>query len=298
VADWTAFWAVAGLVLFLVLGLAWLTSGAIGGGRSESRGSDDRRSRNGAPSGRARSHRNDPIPLDSFDDGSVAASREAGGPLAVGRGADRSVPDSSVPSVGSIPTSTLFANVLLTHGGLGLVLLGAAALAGIPAAALGVEGTAWSTGWPALLGGLAFGTGLATANVGLAATLDRIGVEHTEDLRAALAPESGAGWALLFVGVLPLVAVFEELLFRAVLIGGAEAATGLSPWLFVALSSVAFALGHGIQGKSGIAVTGLLGGVLGVGYVLTNSLLLVSVAHYVVNAVEFLLKEWLGVDFG
>jgi membrane protease YdiL (CAAX protease family) len=82
------------------------------------------------------------------------------------------------------------------------------------------------------------------------------------------------------------------------LIGGAAAATGLAPWPFVVLSSVAFALGHGIQGKSGIAVTGLLGGVLGVGYVLTNSLLLVVIAHYVVNAVEFLLKEWLGVDVG
>jgi membrane protease YdiL (CAAX protease family) len=238
------------------------------------------------------------VPLDSFDDGSIASSRSGGATLVDGRTGERAVGVEGLPTVGSISTATLFANVLLTHGGLGLVLVGAAVLTGIPAAALGVGASPWSTGWPALLGGVAFGVALAAANVGLAAWLDRIGVGHSEDLRAALAPESGPGWALLLVGVLPLVAGFEELLFRAVLIGGAAAATGLAPWPFVVLSSVAFALGHGIQGKSGIAVTGLLGGVLGVGYVLTNSLLLVVIAHYVVNAVEFLLKEWLGVDVG
>ncbi|AGN00329.1 putative metal-dependent membrane protease [Salinarchaeum sp. Harcht-Bsk1] len=194
----------------------------------------------------------------------------------------------------SIPTAALLANVLLTHGGLGLLVLGAAALTGIPAATLGVDGSAWSTGALAVGGGLAFGGALAALNVALAASLDRIGVDYSEALRAALAPDSALGWGVLLLLILPLVAGFEELLFRAVLIGGAAAATGLSPWLFVVLSSIAFALGHGVQGKGGIAVTGLLGGVLGVAFVLTNSLVLVVIAHYVVNAVEFLLKEWLG----
>ena len=94
--------------------------------------------------------------------------------------------------------------------------------------------------------------------------------------------------------MLPVIAAFEELLFRAALVGGFAAGFGVSPWPLAVLSSAAFAAGHGAQGRLGVAVTGLLGFVLAAAFVLTESLLVVVVAHYVVNAVEFGLAEGLG----
>jgi membrane protease YdiL (CAAX protease family) len=64
----------------------------------------------------------------------------------------------------------------------------------------------------------------------------------------------------------------------------------------VPLAAAAFGLGHGAQGRVGIAVTGALGVALGALFVLTNSLLAVVVAHYVVNALELTVHEGLGID--
>ena len=59
-------------------------------------------------------------------------------------------------------------------------------------------------------------------------------------------------------------------------------------WTVLAVaSSVAFAAGHGAQGRLGIAATGVLGFVLAAVFVATESLLVVVVAHYIINAVEF-----------
>jgi membrane protease YdiL (CAAX protease family) len=63
----------------------------------------------------------------------------------------------------------------------------------------------------------------------------------------------------------------------------------------VAVSSVAFALGHGAQGRVGVVVTGALGAGLGALFVLTDSLLAVVVAHYLVNALELVVHAGLGV---
>jgi membrane protease YdiL (CAAX protease family) len=79
-----------------------------------------------------------------------------------------------------------------------------------------------------------------------------------------------------------------------VLVGGFAAGFGLSPWPLAVLSSVAFALGHGAQGPLGMVVTGLLGFALAAAFVLTGSLLAVVVAHYLVNALEFLGAEYRG----
>lgn len=357
-ADWTAFGAVAGLVLVLVLGLARVTTAALTGG-------SEARSRRRAASGRAASSRSDagssagreakpPGTTSSAggraqhershrrpaDGGAAAESahdatrEELRGGQVDGAGVtrrrseenvDRSLDDESVRgSVGeetvdgssgeetadeidrserrdrvrlpSVSTPALLGNVVVTHGALAAVIAGAAAMTDVPAAALGVTEAAWSTGGPALLGGLGLGLALALSNGAAAANLDRLGIEHSDALRAALAPSSRTGWAVLLAVILPLVAVFEELLFRGVLVGAAAAATGVSQWVFVVPASVAFAAGHGLQGRGGVLVTGVLGGVLAVAFVLTDSLLVVVVAHYVVNAAEFLLHEWLEVD--
>jgi membrane protease YdiL (CAAX protease family) len=63
-----------------------------------------------------------------------------------------------------------------------------------------------------------------------------------------------------------------------------------------ACSSVAFAFGHGAQGRAGIVVTGALGFVLAAAFVVTGSLVTVVVAHYLVNALEFVVNEGYSSD--
>jgi membrane protease YdiL (CAAX protease family) len=207
---------------------------------------------------------------------------------------ERPAPDRRGP--GELSTSALLANVALTQGLFGAVVLGGAAFYDIPAAALGVTGDPWNTGVPALALGAAFGLGLWLANDLGASLADAAGASYDEELRSMLAPDSRAGWAVLLCVVLPIIAGVEEFLFRAAAIGVPAAGFGVSPWALAVLSSVLFALGHGAQGRLGIAVTGTLGFVLAAGYVLSGSLLVVVVAHYVVNALEFLVHEWAGID--
>ncbi len=102
--------------------------------------------------------------------------------------------------------------------------------------------------------------------------------------------------------MLPTVALFEEFLFRAVLVGAfsaGAAALGVpaSPWLLAVLSSVAFALGHGAQGRAGVVATGTLGFVLAAAFLLTGSFVVVAVAHYLVNALTFVVHEGVGVEW-
>ena len=91
-----------------------------------------------------------------------------------------------------------------------------------------------------------------------------------------------------------MIALVEEFLFRAAAVGAASSLAG-GAWALAAVSSLAFALGHGAQGRAGVAVTGALGFVLAAGFILSGSFLVVVVAHYVVNALEFLAHEWLSL---
>lgn len=187
----------------------------------------------------------------------------------------------------SLPKRELFANVALTQGVVGAVLVGSAWWAAVPAAALGVDRTAGSIGVEAVALGAGIGVILYAINAAAAVGLDRIGIGFDETLRELLAPETAREWVVLLVVVLPTVALFEELLFRAALIGAISTGFELSPWLLAVLSSVAFGLGHGLQGPGGVLVTGALGFVLAAVFIHTGSLLVVVVAHYIINAAEF-----------
>lgn len=220
----------------------------------------------------------------------TATARRSGGTT---RETAVETPDSNDDlDLSSLSTTELLANVTVSQGLFGALLLGGAVYFEIPAGALGIE---FTSGY--LVAGITLGVGcgivLAIGNE-LASTLaERSGFDHDEALRELLAPETTRGWVGLLVVVLPVIAVFEELLFRAALIGVLSAGFDVSPWLLVVVSSAAFALGHGIQGSVGIVVTGLLGLVLGATFILTGNLLVVVVAHYLVNAVEFVLHEGL-----
>ncbi|WP_135805343.1 CPBP family intramembrane glutamic endopeptidase [Halorussus marinus] len=202
------------------------------------------------------------------------------------------------PAADALSTGALLANVAVSQGFFGVVVIGAAWFASIPPADLGVAvGDPWSVGPPALAAGAAVGVALYVANELSASVLDSTGVDYSESLRAHLAPETLRGWAVLLGVVLPIIAGFEELLFRAALVGAFAAGFGVSPWALAIASSVAFAVGHGAQGPGGVAVTGVLGFALAAAFVLTGSLLVVVVAHYLINALEFVIHEGLGVEW-
>ncbi|MFB6304002.1 MAG: lysostaphin resistance A-like protein [Haloferacaceae archaeon] len=211
---------------------------------------------------------------------------------------ERSGPPSSgpPPTAGPPSTGVLLANVALSQGVLGTLLVAGAWYTGVPPAALGAGAASLSV--DALAAGVAVGLALYAANEAGAAVGRRVGFGGGEELRRALAPDSTGGWAALLLIVLPVIAGFEELLFRGVLVGAFHAGFGVSPWLLAGLSSVAFAAGHGAQGRVGVVVTGTLGFALAAAFVVTGSLLTVVVAHYLVNALEFLVHEWAGIDPG
>ena len=144
--------------------------------------------------------------------------------------------------------------------------------------------------------GVAVGGALYVGNEAFAGFGARVGVSPSERLREAMAPEDARGWALLLGVVLPIVAAFEEALFRGALIGALAVGFAVDPWLLAVGSSVAFGLGHGAQGRLGVLVAGVLGFALAAVFVLTGSLLVAIAAHYVVNALEFIVREGFGIE--
>lgn len=206
--------------------------------------------------------------------------------------------DRVVAYVGDEPVTTrgLLINVAFTQGLFLAIVVGAILYTGVPIDALGIAGSidaATSELWI----GLGAGLGLYVVSEGGSRLTRRVGIDHDEWLRESLAPSSRRGWVGLFVGVLPLIALFEELLFRAVLIGAFAAGFAVSPWLLAIASSILFAVGHGIQGTAGIVVTGVIGFALAALFIVTGSLLSVVVAHYVLNACEFAIHEGLDLTW-
>ena len=234
----------------------------------------DRLSADGAP-GHARSGRG------RFDGPGVDAGPAAASPVR------------EPPSMESLSPAALLANVALTQGLFGGVLAAAAWFFQVPGVALGLSGGRVE-GVAAVGVGLAFGAVLWVGNELAGALADAAGAAYDEGLRRALAPTDARGWAVLLGGVLPVIALVEEFLFRAAAVGAASSLAG-GAWALAAVSSLAFALGHGAQGRAGVAVTGALGFVLAAGFILSGSFLVVVVAHYVVNALEFLAHEWLSL---
>lgn len=188
-----------------------------------------------------------------------------------------------------LSTRALWANVVFTQGLFGLVLAAITWYTGVPAAAFGVVADYLSVASVAT--GLAVGIAFYALSELATTTATRFGAEPPSALREALAAETPGGWVVLLAFVLPAIAVFEELLFRGAMIGALAVGFDLPVWLLVVVSSVAFGLGHSAQGRLGMAVTGLLGvGLAGV-FVWTGNLVVVIVAHYLINVLEFIVHE-------
>ena len=207
-------------------------------------------------------------------------------------------PIGSRPREVELTPKMVIGNVAVTQGLIAVIVLAAGWYFAIPAEAFGVTADQLSTGLPAVGVGTGFGVLLWVGNESATTIANAVGAAYDEGVRGLLAPDSPSGWLLLFGGVLPIIAISEELLFRAALIGVPAANFAVSPWLLATASSLAFALGHGAQGRVGVVVTGVLGFVLAAGYILSGSLLVVVVAHYVINALEFLIHEYFSLGVG
>ena len=248
-----------------------------------------------------------PVGRAGEDDQAALASRDdATGAPAAGEDPDGVVDETdrspgidatADPSPGATGVAALTTEELLLNAGFSQALLGAVVVAAvwfarIPPSALGLAELPTAT----LATGVGLGLGLAAANEVTAGLAERLGIDHDERLRTLLAPDSGRGWVILLAGVLPLVAGVEELIFRGAVIGALSTGFGFSPWALAVVSSVLFGLGHTAQGRGGVAVTTGLGFVLAAAFILTGSLVVVVVAHYLVNAMEFVVHEGLGRD--
>jgi membrane protease YdiL (CAAX protease family) len=190
-------------------------------------------------------------------------------------------------SLDAVSTHVLLLNVAATQTVFLVVLLGSVWYANIPPETLGIRiPSLTDLGIGVAVGVVLFGLNQLAARAGR-----QFGLGGDEALRAALTPETTDGWLALLLVVLPVVAGFEELLFRGALVGGFAAGFGLSTLPLLVASSAAFGLAHGVQGSVGVVVTGLLGVALGAVFVATGSLAVVVVAHYLVNALEFVVCE-------
>jgi membrane protease YdiL (CAAX protease family) len=259
VTDWTTFAGLVGVVLTLLLVLARISQGQLPQSSTTAE-------------------------FESTATGRNLAERESTEPS--------TVPAPFDGPTANVPAGMLLANVAVSQGLFACLLVVGAWLTEIPPSALGLDAAT-----PSLLGlGVGVGVVLYAANEVGSTASERVGAGGEEALREALAPGTRREWILLLCVVLPIIAGFEELLFRAALVGALSVGFGVSPWLLALLSSVAFALGHGAQGAGGVVVTGVLGAALAAVFVLTGSLLVVVVAHYLVNALAFVVHEGLDVD--
>ncbi|MFA9515797.1 lysostaphin resistance A-like protein [Halopenitus sp. H-Gu1] len=287
--NWTGFAAAILALTLLLLVLARRSQ------RVLERIAEDRERIDIEEQGRIAAEDRDRIDDHGFDgDASVRVESEPEGAGERKRSDGRDGTDSlDVERADRVSTSALFVNVAVTQAAVLLVIVAIAWGYGVPASDFGVE-TGAGIGLRPIGYGIVAGIGLYLLDDVAAALGERAGYQASERLRETLAPSTRSEWVTLFVVVLPTIAVTEETLFRGALIGAFAAGFGADPWLLAVGSSLLFGFGHGAQGRVGIVVTGVLGFALAGVFVHTGSLLVVIVAHYVVNATEFLGHEGLG----
>ncbi len=187
----------------------------------------------------------------------------------------------------------LYGNVIVSHGIFGVLVIGVAWFSDIPVVAFSIGELSIDH----LLTGVSVGVVLFGVSELVKYLLPSDSLVYSEHLRRLLAPTTRYEWVGLVGVVLPVVAVVEELLFRGALIGAFSYGYGVSPWVLAVVSSIVFGFGHGIQGRVGIVATGLLGGLLASVFIITNSLVVVIVAHFSVNLLEFVIHEYVSTVF-
>jgi membrane protease YdiL (CAAX protease family) len=108
---------------------------------------------------------------------------------------------------------------------------------------------------------------------------ERVGLSAPSASRPRFLTPHGTGEIALAIGLIVVVAVAEETIFRGYLIRRISNVTG-SRAVGVVLSSLIFALGHGYEGTAGAATVGVLGFALALVYVWRRSLVAPVVMHF------------------
>lgn len=118
---------------------------------------------------------------------------------------------------------------------------------------------------------------LATA--GVASGLQSIGLSGPPKNLPAFLSVSGSGEILLALGLVAVVALAEETVFRGYLLLRFQALISNRP-LAVLLSAGVFMLGHGYEGAAGVLTVGLMGVVFAVVYLWRGSIVAPVVMHF------------------
>lgn len=182
-----------------------------------------------------------------------------------------------------LPAENLFRLVLIA------VCLFLGNISGLPYAILG-----WAAPdlWRAVFIGL--GIGLCVAAV--LPLLTQIAVRvfgqnvYSPVVVRSILPRSRREWVLVPLALVSSV-FLEELLFRSYLLGGFQQFA--PPVALAVVASVAFGAMHLPQGSLGVVVATLLGLLLSGLFLLTSSLLVPFIAHYVINLVQLI---WASLD--
>lgn len=111
--------------------------------------------------------------------------------------------------------------------------------------------------------------------------------ERPEHATLALLPRT-AGERRLFTVVGLTAGICEEWLYRGFFLAVVAAVAGGLPGWVLVVAAVAFGLAHAYQGRAGILLTGVLGGVMAALYLGTGSLLLPVLLHAAID-LRFLL---------
>ncbi|MFB6188207.1 MAG: lysostaphin resistance A-like protein, partial [Halobacteriaceae archaeon] len=189
----------------------------------------------------------------------------------------------------SLSTNLLLLNIIISHGVFALIVLALLLYSHISLLHLGI--TIQHLSFSYLIMGLSLGVGLAIFNELASMLIVKFELDYQSDLRELLTPRGPFGWIFLIFIVLPLVAGFEELLFRVALIGAVSVVLQISPWIMLLVSSVLFGAAHMGQGKGGRFVATILGIILGISYIFTGSFVVIVVGHYLVNSIEFIVHQ-------
>ncbi|MFB6253065.1 MAG: lysostaphin resistance A-like protein, partial [Halobacteriaceae archaeon] len=186
-------------------------------------------------------------------------------------------------------------NIIISHGVFAMIVMALLLYSHISLEELGV--TIQHLSIPYVIDGLFLGVGLAMLNEFASILIVKFEFDYQTELRELLTPESTFGWILLIFVALPVVAGFEELLFRVALIGAVSGSLQISPWIMLLVSSILFGFAHMGQGNGGRFVATLLGIVLGMIYIVTNSFVVIMLGHYFVNSIEFVIHQGLKSHF-
>jgi len=122
----------------------------------------------------------------------------------------------------------------------------------------------------------------------------RLGLSRPATPMPSFLEASGAAEFLLAAGLVAVVAVTEETIFRGYLLLRFKTLLR-SPALAVLLSSVIFSLGHGYEGSAGLVTVGVMGAVFAVIYLWRRSLVAPIVMHFLQDFLSIVLLPLLGV---